>query len=64
MELLEYIYNTAHEWAVVIGAPYGTALQQVGDIPEQNGSYTMALVVRKRMIVMDNEKYMCDIPTI
>ena len=26
MELLEYIYNTAHEWAVVIGAPYGTAL--------------------------------------
>ena len=52
MELLEYICNPKHEWAVVIGVPYGTALWQVGDSPNHNGSYNMASVVRKRKIVM------------
>ena len=48
MELLEYIYNHAHEWAVVISVTCGTALCQVEDIPEQNVSYNMASVLRKR----------------
>ena len=64
MGFLEYICNPAHEWAVVIGVPYGTALWQVGDIPEQNGSYNMASVMIKSKIVMDKEKYMCDRLTI
>ena len=46
------------------GVTYRTALWQVGDSPEQNGSYNMASVVRKRKIVIDKEKYMCDRPTI
>ena len=52
VELLEYICNPAHEWALVTGLTYRTALWQVGDSPEQNGSYNMASVVRKRQIVM------------
>ena len=48
----------------MIGVPYGTALWQVGDIPEQNGSYNMASVMIKSKIVMDKEKCMCDRPTI
>ena len=64
MEFLEYFCNPTHEWAVVMGVPYGTALWKVGDIPEQNGSNNMASVEIKSNIVMDKEKYMCDRPTI
>ena len=42
MELLEYICNTAHEWAVMIDIPYRIALWKVGDSPKQNGRYNMA----------------------
>ena len=61
---LEYVCNPDHEWVICIGVPYGTAVWQVGDSPEQNGSFNMASVVRKREIVNEQDKYMCDRPTI
>ena len=44
---LEYISDPDHEWAVCIDVPYGTALWQVGDSEEQNGSMNMASVTKK-----------------
>ena len=61
---LQYICNPAHEWVICIGVPYGTAVCQVGDSPEQNGSYNLASIVQKRNIVNGQERYMCDRPTI
>ena len=58
------ICNPAHEWVICIGVPYGTAVWQVGDSAEQNGSYNMASVVQTRNIVNAQDKYTCDKPTI
>ena len=55
---LEYISNPDHEWAVCIGVPYGTALWQVGDSEEQNGSMNMASVTEKRAIIDEKERMM------
>ena len=45
---LEYITNDTHKWTVCIGVPYGTALWQVADSKEQNGSYKIALTRAKK----------------
>ena len=60
---LEYINAPDHKWAVVIGVPYGTALWQVGNSPEQNGNFNMMSVKAKRKIVDDKERMMIK-PTI
>ena len=54
LPFLRYICNKEHEWAVVIGVPYGTALWQVGDSAEQNGCFNMASVDIKKKLL--NEK--------
>ena len=61
---LRYISDDAHEWTVVIGVPYGTALWQVGDSPEQNGSFNMASVQVKKELVEQKEMMMLASPNI
>ena len=58
LPFLSYIHDPSHEWVVVIGVPYGTALWQVGDSPEQNGSFNMVSVRKKREIVNEKETMM------
>ena len=64
LPFLRYISNDSHEWTVVIGVPYGTALWQVGDSPEQNGSFNMASVAIKKELVEQKEMMMLGSPTI
>ena len=42
LPFLEYINYPDHIWKVCFGLPNGTAIWQVGDLPEQNGSWKMA----------------------
>ena len=63
LPFLAYINDPEHEWIVVIGVPYGTALWQVGDAPEQNGTFNMESVKAKRNIV-DTMGSMMITPTI
>ena len=51
LPFLEYITNDAHKWTVCIGVPYGTAIWQVADSKEQNGSYKIALSRAKKELV-------------
>ena len=51
LPFLEYILNDAHRWTVCIGVPYGTAIWQVADSKEQNGSYKIALARAKKELV-------------
>ena len=48
---LEYVTNDAHQWMVCIGVPYGTAIWQVADSKEQNGSYKIALARAKKVML-------------
>ena len=48
---LEYITTEAHKWTVCIGVPYGTAIWQVADSKEQNGSYKIALARAKKELL-------------
>ena len=43
LDFLDYINNDNHRWNVTLGVPYGTALWQVGDSSEQNGTFKMLL---------------------
>ena len=45
---LQYINTPADHWVVCLGVPYGTALWQVGDSKEQNGSFNIALTKAKQ----------------
>ena len=56
LPFLEYITDALHPWCVVIGVPYGTAIWQVGDSAEQNGTLNMSSVREKRRIVEEKEK--------
>ena len=48
---------------VCIGVPYGTALWQVGDSSDQNGTYNIALAkMKEKLIAMKRAKMM--VPTI
>jgi hypothetical protein len=57
---LPYVNNPDHRWFVCIGVPYGTALWQVGDSMEQNGSFKMSMnrmkefLLQKRISTMAN----------
>ena len=50
LDFLLYINDTATKWNVCLGVPYGTALWQVGDASEQNGSFKMSLSVEKKKL--------------
>ena len=53
---LEYITDPLHQWCILIGVPYGTAIWQVGDSAKQNGTHNMSSVREKRRIVEEKEK--------
>ena len=53
LEFLTYINDANTRWNVCIGVPYGTALWQVGDSSEQNGSFKMALTAEKKRLFED-----------
>ena len=51
--------DAEHAWSVCIGVPYGTALWQVGDSSEQNGSYKIALAkAKEELIKIKKRKHM------
>ena len=57
-DFLKYVIDEDHEWVVCIGVPYGTALWQVGDSSEQNGSYKIALSKAKQRLI-DKKRSKC-----
>lgn len=48
MPFLKYINTPEDYWVVCLGVPYGTALWQVGDSKEQNGSFNIAFARAKQ----------------
>ena len=56
MPFLSYINTPKDNWIVCIGVPYGTALWQVGDSKEQNGSFNIALTKAKLKMLETREK--------
>ena len=55
LPFLKYINSPQDHWVVCIGVPYGTALWQVGDSKEQNGSFNIAFTRAKRDLVAKRE---------
>ena len=53
---LQYINTPVDHYVTCIGVPYGTALWQVGDSKEQNGSFNMAMTSEKRNLVNKKEQ--------
>ena len=51
MPFLKYVNTPEDHWVAVIGVPYGTALWQVGDSKEQNGSFNMAITKAKQNLL-------------
>ena len=58
LNFLSYINNPDHEWVVCIGTPYGTALWQVGDSKECNGSFNIAITKAKQNL-LDEKSQQC-----
>ena len=56
---LEYITDDAHPWKVSIGVPYGTSLWQVGDSPQQNGRFKIAMSEAKKMFIQKRIETFC-----
>ena len=56
LPFLTYVNTEAHPWVVCIGVPYGTLYWQVGDSPEQNGSYKMAITKAKTELVLKKQR--------
>ena len=52
---LQYINNPKDHWVTCIGVPYGTALWQVGDSKEQNGSFNTGMSKAKQKVVKRKE---------
>ena len=48
LPFLQYINTPRDHWVVCIAVPYGTALWQVGDSKEQNGSFNIAMYRAKK----------------
>ena len=57
LPFLDYIIDPAHEWVVCIGVPYGTALWQIADSSEQNGTFNIGSAKAKRKIVQENQTH-------
>ena len=53
---LQYINTPTDHWVVCIGVPYGTALWQVGDSKEQNGSFNIAMNQAKQDLLSYKEE--------
>ena len=57
---LEYINTPTDHWVVCLGVPYGTALWQVGDSKEQNGSFNIAMTRAKQDLLDFKMRKMTD----
>ena len=57
LPFLKYVNNEAHQWVVYIGFPYGRSYWEVGDSPEQNGCYKMALTSEKAALVLKKQRH-------
>lgn len=55
LPFLKYINNPKDHWVCCIGVPYGTALWQVGDSKQQNGSFNIAISRAKQDLVQKKE---------
>ena len=55
LPFLQYINTPKDNWVCCIGVPYGTALWQVGDSKEQNGSFNVAISQAKIDLVSKKE---------
>jgi len=55
LPFLQYINNPKDHWVTCIGVPYGTALWQVGDSKEQNGSFNIGMTKAKQKLVERKE---------
>ena len=53
---LQYINTAATKLNVCIGVPYGTSYWEIGDSPEQNGSFKLALTKCKRDLLTQKER--------
>ena len=53
---LQYINTAATKWNICIWVPYCTSFWQVGDSPEQNGSFKLALTKCKRDLLTQKER--------
>jgi len=51
LPFLKYVNTPQDHWIACIGVPYGTALWQVGDSKEQNGSFNMAITKAKQNLL-------------
>ena len=51
LPFLRYVNDPDNHWIACIGVPYGTALWQVGDSKEQNGSFNMAMTREKQNLL-------------
>jgi len=58
MPFLKYINTPEDYWVVCLGVPYGTALWQVGDSKEQNGSFNIAFARAKQDLLQFKIKKM------
>ena len=55
LPFLQYINNPKDHWVTCIGVPYGTALWQVGDSKEQNGSFNIGMTKAKQKLIEKKE---------
>ena len=55
LPFLKYVNTPEDNWIACIGVPYGTALWQVGDSKEQNGSFNMAMTKAKQRLLEDKD---------
>ena len=60
LPFLQYINTPKDNWVCCIGVPYGTALWQVGDSKEQNGSFNIA--ISRAKIDLVNKKQSLSLP--
>jgi len=56
LPFLRYINTPKDHWVVCIGVPYGTALWQVGDSKEQNGSFNIAMYRAKKELLAKKDE--------
>ena len=55
LEFVKYIRDDEHRWSVCIGLPYGMHIWQVGDSPQQNGSFKFHQNAMKEKILEEKK---------
>ena len=55
-EFIQYINDPDHIWVVLLSMPYSTAIWQVGDSSEQNGTFNIEMTKAKEALVELQQK--------